>query len=87
MLSLFFLGGLACAENQAAKLSPIDAKFDYNKDGIIDGLDWRKMSKQDKQTYARLSLEAIGETPSAVVSKGVTRESLFIQGLEAVYRR
>ncbi|OIP99685.1 MAG: hypothetical protein AUK35_06105 [Zetaproteobacteria bacterium CG2_30_46_52] len=87
VLSLFFLVSLSFAQNQTSKLTPTDAKFDLNEDGVMDGLDWRKMSEQDKKTYARLSLEAIGENPSAIVRKGVTRESLFIQGLEAVYRR
>ncbi|MDX8382096.1 MAG: hypothetical protein R8M14_08310 [Ghiorsea sp.] len=48
---------------------------------------WRKMSNHEKLAYARQSLEDIGEDPSAFVSQGVTRETLLLKGLEAVYAK
>lgn len=65
----------------------VDAQFDRNKDGIIDRADWRYMKDDQKKTYARLSLEAIGENPDALVTKDKTRAQLFLEGLEAIYGR
>jgi len=65
----------------------VDAQFDRNKDGIIDRADWRYMKDDQKKTYARMSLEAIGENPDAIVTKDRTRAQLFLEGLEAIYGR
>ncbi len=46
---------------------------------------WRKMTDADKQAYARTSLLDVGEDPDAFVSKGRTRETLLLEGLNAVY--
>lgn len=87
MLPLFFLFIVSIATVHADGLSNIDAKFDLNQDGFMDGLDWRKMNDEQKKTYARMELEAMGENPGAMVSQGLTRTDLFLKGLEAVYRR
>ena len=46
---------------------------------------WRDMTDMEKRSYARKSLEDVGENPGAFVSKGRTREGLLLEGLEAVY--
>ncbi len=61
--------------------------FDKNKDGIIDRTDWRKMNKDERKTYARMSLEDIGENPDAFVAKDKTREKFLLEGLEAIYNQ
>jgi len=43
------------------------------------------MKDSEKRTYARMSLEAIGENPGAIVTKNKTREQLLLEGLEAIY--
>ncbi len=63
----------------------IDAQFDKNEDGIVGRVDWRLMKDSEKRTYARMSLEAIGENPGAIVTKNKTREQLLLEGLEAIY--
>ena len=63
----------------------VDAQFDRNKDGAVDKIDWRYMKDDQKRTYARLSLEAIGENPDVLVTKDKTREQLLLEGLEAIY--
>ncbi len=65
--------------------SPVTQKFDTNGDGVIDIVDWRRMSDAQKRTYARMSLEEIGENPDAIVSGKKTREMLLLEGLNAVY--
>lgn len=65
--------------------SPVTIKFDENGDGIIDKIDWRRMKDAEKSTYARMSLEAIGENPDAIVKGKKTRELLLLEGLNAVY--
>jgi len=70
---------------ESAALSPIMMKFDKNKDRIIDRTDWRRMKNDEKRTYARMSLEAIGENPDGIVEGKKTRENLLLEGLEAVY--
>lgn len=65
----------------------INDKFDKNKDGIIDRTDWRKMNKDERKTYARMSLEEIGENPDAFVAKDKTREAFLLEGLEAIYNK
>jgi len=64
-----------------------DLKFDKNDDGVINRSDWRRMKADEKKTYARLSLEAIGENPGAIVKKDVSRETLLLQALEKIYGR
>ena len=76
------LSGLA--ENTT---TDIDARFDKNDDGIVGRIDWRKMKDSEKKTYARMSLEAIGENPGATVTKNKSREQLLLEGLEAIYGR
>ena len=83
MLPLF-----GCAEKKVISTegqAPETIMFDRNADGIIDRADWRYMKASDKRTYARMSLEAIGENPDTLVSKGKTREMLLLEGLEAIY--
>jgi len=63
----------------------LDVRFDQTNDGIVDGRDWKKMSDQQKQTYARMSLEAIGGNPDIKVSKGRTRSMLLLEGLDSLY--
>jgi len=70
-----------------AEGNPADLKFDKNDDGIINRSDWRRMKADEKKTYARLSLEAIGENPGAIVKKDVSRETLLLQALEKIYGR
>ncbi|MDX8387711.1 MAG: hypothetical protein R8M46_04140 [Ghiorsea sp.] len=83
MLPLF-----GCAEKKVVSTegqAPETTMFDRNEDGMIDRADWRYMKDGEKSTYARMSLEAIGENPDALVSKGKTREMLLLEGLEAIY--
>ncbi len=65
----------------------IDAntKFDKNHDGFFNRIDWRYMKDDEKKTYARMSLEAVGENPTVIVFKNKSRETLLIEGLEAIY--
>jgi len=65
--------------------SPVTVQFDKNGDGIIDRIDWRRMKDAEKSTYARMSLEEMGENPDTIVKGKMTREILLLQGLEAVY--
>ncbi|MDQ6989926.1 MAG: hypothetical protein Q9M19_08580 [Mariprofundaceae bacterium] len=76
----------ALADSTEAMLL-IDVRFDQTNDGVVDGRDWAKMTDEDKSSYARMSLEAVGENPDVIVSKGRTREMLFLQGLAAIYAR
>jgi len=46
---------------------------------------WQNMTGAEKRSYARKSLEDVGENPDAFVSQGRTRETLLLEGLEAVY--
>ncbi|MDQ7005147.1 MAG: hypothetical protein Q9N67_09625 [Ghiorsea sp.] len=46
---------------------------------------WHQMTDVEKQAYARQSLEDVGENPDAFVSQGRTRETLLLEGLNAVY--
>ena len=43
------------------------------------------MKDAEKSTYARMSLEEMGENPDTIVKDKITREILLLQGLEAVY--
>ncbi|MDX8383750.1 MAG: hypothetical protein R8M45_06685 [Ghiorsea sp.] len=78
-----FVCTAAFADSEATMM--VDLKFDKTNDGIIDGRDWHEMKDTEKVTYARMSLEAVGENPDAVVADGVTRTSLLLQGLDGVY--
>ena len=60
-------------------------KFDRNRDGMIDRIDWRYMKDDDKITFVRMSLEEMGENPATIVFKGKTREQLLLESFEAIY--
>jgi hypothetical protein len=84
-LTLPLLGCAAKTKVVQSNPSPVTVKFDKNGDGIIDRIDWRRMKDAEKSTYARMSLEEIGENPDAIVKGKKTREMLLLEGLEAVY--
>jgi hypothetical protein len=76
---------LSVMAEQMINYGSLNERFDKNEDGTIDQIDWRKMKDDEKRTYARLSLEAIGENPDAIVRKGQSREAFLLEGLEAIY--
>jgi len=78
-LSLF-----ACATDVEKRQTSM---MENQKDTSMNRGLWRKMSDGEKLAYARKSLEDIGEDPRAFVSQGVTRETLLLKGLEAVYAK
>jgi len=59
--------------------------MEQHKEASMNRGIWRDMTDVEKRTYARKSLEDVGENPDAFVSKGRTREGLLLEGLEAVY--
>jgi len=73
------------ANNAQKPLGSAIQKFDKNNDGVFDRSDWKKLKDDEKRTFARMSLEDIGENPSTTVSQDKTREDLLIEGLEAIY--
>ncbi|MDQ6959876.1 MAG: hypothetical protein Q9M27_02515 [Mariprofundaceae bacterium] len=70
----------AHAENPSA-----DARFDKTGDGLVDVEDWKQMSEEEKQAYARESLRELGLDPEAGVGKGKTRADRYLEGLRSVY--
>jgi len=82
--SLLALSLFGCAPDVGKRQTSM---MESQKDSIMNRGLWRKMSDDEKRTYARKSLEDIGENPSAFVSEGKTKESLLLQGLEAVYAK
>ena len=64
-----------------------ELKYDLNNDGIINRTDWRRMKQEDKETFVRMSLEAIDESPDVAVFKDKNREELLLETFEAIYGR
>ena len=77
------LFGCATTDTEQRQTSMMQSQDDKAMNRAI----WRKMSDEEKRTYARTSLLDVGEDPDAFVSKGRTREGLLLEGLEAVYAK
>ncbi len=73
-----------CASKQELRQTSM---MENSKDTAMNPVIWQKMSDEEKVSYARKSLEDVGENPDARVSDGVTRAMLMLQGLEAVYAK
>jgi hypothetical protein len=86
MLPLFAFAAEPIATEEIEGLS-VDARFDKTGDGIVDASDWAKMSADDKLSYARESLKALGENPDTLMLKGQTREQQYLNGLRSVYEK
>jgi len=64
-----------------------DVAFDKTGDGMVDVEDWGRMTKAERQAYARASLEELGLAPDATVGGGRTRLQDYVDGLRSVYGR
>ncbi|MFQ5519485.1 MAG: hypothetical protein ACE5E3_05745 [Mariprofundus sp.] len=63
----------------------VDARFDKTGDGLVDVSDWQQMSDEERQGYARASVEALGEDPDVQLEQGRTRAQRYLEGLRSVY--
>jgi len=63
----------------------VDAHFDKTGDGIVDASDWKKMTADEQESYARESLKALGQDPEALLLQGKNRMQKYLEGLRSVY--
>jgi len=63
----------------------VDALFDKTGDRLVDVSDWALMSESDRASYARASVQALGENPDVVLVDGRSRAESYLAGLRAVY--
>jgi hypothetical protein len=64
---------------------PVDVLFDKTGDGIVDASDWALMDAQERSSYARASVEALGENPDVQLPGGKSRADIYLEGLMVVY--
>ena len=86
MLPLFAFADEPLSKEESVSLS-VDAQFDNTGDDLVDASDWVKMSDAEKLSYAKASLEALGENPDTLMLKGQTRVQQYLDGLRAVYEK
>jgi len=63
----------------------VDVRYDKTGDGIVDASDWKLMAVEEKLSYARESVRALGENPDAQIPGGKSRSQLYLEGLKSVY--
>jgi len=88
MLPLFAFAGEAVVgevQNIASVVVSVDAEFDKTGDGIVDASDWGVMTELEKQSYARASLQVLGEDPDVILLQGKSRVEQYLEGLRSVY--
>jgi len=69
----------------ADEVLSVDARFDKTGDRLVDASDWALMSESDRASYARASVQSLGENPDVVLVDGRSRAESYLAGLRAVY--